>query len=239
MVQIFERYLRDIGRERLLTRQEEAELARRAREGDEVARRRLVSANLRFVVSVAKRYRGRGLSLADLVNEGNLGLLRAAERFDESRNVRFVSYAVWWVRQAILQAIARDAAPRSEAGPLERLSLDEPLGPGAGATLEDVVPDERTVPPERRIRRAALRHAVDASLTELPEREQLVLRLYYGLDGESPLTLAEVGGRLGVSRERARQIKDRALARLRVRARRHGLDRFRRMPTPDDPIFPS
>lgn len=238
MVQTFERYLRDIGRERLLSREEEVELARRARAGDEVARRRLVSANLRFVVSVAKRYRGRGLSLADLVNEGNLGLLRAAERFDETRGVRFVSYAVWWVRQSILQAIARDAGPSDEAGPLERLSLDEPLDPEAGATLEEVVPDERAVSPDARAHEEALRHAVDASLMALPEREQLVLRLYFGLDGEPPLALAEIGRRLGVSRERARQIKDRALVLLRAGAGRHGLDRFRAAPTRRRPRRP-
>ncbi|MGH7540777.1 MAG: sigma-70 family RNA polymerase sigma factor [Gemmatimonadota bacterium] len=238
MVRIFERYLHDIGRERLLAREEEAELARRSRGGDEAARCRLVSANLRFVVSVARRYRGRGLSLADLVNEGNLGLLRAAERYDETRGVRFITYASWWVRQSILQAIARSAGPRDRVGPLERLSLDEPIGGEAGATLADLVADDRDDPPERRMRRRALRYAVDASLTELPAREQLVLRLYFGLDGEPPLPLSEVGRRLGVTRERTRQIKERALARLRSGARRHGLHEHRSLPD-SDPIFPS
>ncbi len=223
MVRVFERYLRDIGRQHLLTREEEVELARRSREGDERARRRLVSANLRFVVSIAKRYRHSGLSLGDLVNEGNLGLLRAAARYDETRGVRFVSYAAWWVRQAIIQAILASRDPPGPGGKA-RVSIDEPLG--AGLPLREVLPDERSEPPERRILDSDLRDAIDSSLTDLPEREERVLRLYFGLDGGRPLALGELGEHLGVTRERARQIKERALSRLRAGAGRHGLSAY-------------
>lgn len=227
MVRLFERYLNDIARHPMLSREQEAELARRSRAGDDSARHRLVSANLRFVVSVAKRYRHSGIPLADLVNEGNLGLLRAAERFDETHGVRFVSYAVWWIRQGMVRAISRDADSNERDGGARRLSLDEPLSAGSVAALQDIVPDERVEAPEKRVLQRGMRDAVDSSLTDLPHREQLVLRLYYGLDGGPPYTLAEVGERLGVTRERARQIKERALARLRAGARRHGLAAYR------------
>ena len=234
MARLFEYYLNDIGRHRILTREEEAELARRSRSGDEAARRRLVSANLRFVVSTAKRYRYRGLPLADLVNEGNLGLLRAAERFDESHGVRFVSYAIWWIRQAIVQAIARNAEAGDRGGPRKRVSLDEPYTPNSPTPLCEFVPDDRSDTPEQRVLRGGLRDALDSSLTDLPEREEVVLRLYYGLDGDAPATLRQVGERLGVTRERTRQIKERALARLRAGAGRHGLDAYReKAPLPD------
>ncbi len=220
----FDSYLREIGRQPLLAREEEVELARQIRGGDAAARARLVTANLRFVVSVAKRYQGRGVSLADLVNEGNLGLIRAAERFDGAKGVRFVSYAVWWIRQAILQAIDRTATSgrgdEEEKPPRPRwISLDAPLGPGASGRLEDVVADDGEAP-DRELEREALRTAVEASLTCLPEREARVLRRYFGMDGSGPATLDQIGRELGVSRERVRQIKDRALARLRAGARR-------------------
>jgi RNA polymerase primary sigma factor len=213
----------------MLSREEEAELARRSRAGDDAARHRLVSANLRFVVSVARRYRHSGVPLADLVNEGNLGLLRAAERFDETHGVRFVSYAIWWIRQGMRQAIARDAELNGDLA-VRRLSLDEPLGGETTAALQELVPDDRSEAPEERVLRAGMRHAVDSSLTDLPEREQLVLRLYYGLDGAPPSTLEEVGEHLGVTRERVRQIKERALSRMRAGAGRHGLAVYRGNP---------
>lgn len=228
-VRLFERYLSDIARHPMLSREEEAELARRSREGDEAARHRLVSANLRFVVSVARRYRHSGLPLPDLVNEGNLGLLRAAERFDETHGVRFVSYAVWWIRQGMLRAIARDRALNGTRS-ARNLSLDQPLRGDGTAALQELVPDDRYEAPEERVLRTGMRRAVDSSLTDLPEREQLVMRLYYGLDGTAPATLEEVGERLGVTRERARQIKERALARLRAGAPRHGLAGYRENP---------
>lgn len=230
MVRLFERYLNDIARHPMISREEEAELARRSREGDDSARHRLVSANLRFVVSVARRYRHSGVPLADLVNEGNLGLLRAAERFDETHGVRFVSYAIWWIRQGMVRAIAQDAELNGGNGALRRLSLDEPLSAESTAALQELVPDERCEAPEERVLRTGMRNAVDSSLTDLPEREQLVLRLYYGLDGAPPYTLGEVGEHLGVTRERVRQIKGRALARLRAGARRHGLAAYRGNP---------
>jgi len=227
LARLFEYYLNDIGRHRILTREEEAELARRSRRGDEAARGRLVSANLRFVVSTAKRYRYRGLPLSDLVNEGNLGLLRAVERFDETHGVRFVSYAVWWIRQAIVHAIAQNSETCDPGVTFHRVSLDEPCTRNGSTPLRELVPDDRSATPEQRVLSGGLRDALDSSLTDLPEREELVLRLYYGLDCDAPATLEEVGKRLGVTRERARQIKERALDRLRAGARRHGLEAYR------------
>lgn len=223
MGRTFDRYLRDIGSLRLLSREEEAELAARSRDGDRDARARLVSANLRFVVSVARQYQHRGLSMAELVSEGNLGLLRAAERFDESKGVRFISYAIWWIRQAMLQAIASESRP---GGTNQGVSFEAPARPDRRIRVEDVVADETSEGPEGRVDRRALRDAIDTSLTWLPEREERVLRLSFGLDGEEPLPLKEIGVRLGVSRHRARQIKDRALARLRAGARRRVLASF-------------
>ncbi len=228
MVRLFDRYLRDIGREPLLSREEEARLARLSREGDSAARHRLVSANLRFVVSVARHYQGRGLPIADLVNEGNLGLMQAAERFDESRGVRFVSYAHWWVRRAILEALRRESRPRS-GGENSRhpISLDEPIGSHGSSTLQEVLADERQVPPEGRLLRRAMRRSLDASLIDLPEREREVLRRYFGLDADRPESLSAIAADLGITRERARQLKDRGLARLRAHARRHDLIAYR------------
>lgn len=223
----FDRYLKEIGAEPLLSREEEAELARRSRAGDEEAAARLVEANLRFVVSIAKRYQNRGLPLSDLVNEGNLGLLRAARRFDERRGVRFISYAVFWVRQAILQALS-DAGyglgPNEE--PIRHVSLEAPIWESQETSLGDVVADDSAGGPEERMEADDLRHALDSSLTCLPEREQLILRLYFGLDDGEPRTLSEIGDRLRISRERARQLKERALARLRIHARRGRLEGY-------------
>ena len=227
MVRIFERYLRDIGRERLLTPEDEAELARRTQAGDEAARRQLVSANLRFVVSVARTYVGRGVPLVDLVNEGNLGLVRAADRFDPSRGVRFISYAHFWVRRGMLQAIAGEAERRSPNDPApKRLSLDDPIEGGA-CTLAELLPDERTPPPGAHLIRERLRHAIEASLTDLPPRERDVVRRYFGLGDEQATNLGEIARDLAVSRERVRQLKERGLSRLRAGAARHGLHGFR------------
>lgn len=225
----FDRYLREIGSQPLLSREEEAELARRIRAGEQEALDRLVQGNLRFVVSIAKRYQNRGVALSDLVNEGNLGLIRAAGRYDERKGVRFISYAVWWIRQAILQAIAEGpgAGRRGEA-PIRHVSLDTPLWESDEACLLDVVPDVESEGPEERANRQALRDVLDSSLTGLPEREERVLRLYFGLDDEEPLTLDEIGSRLRISRERARQLKERALARLRAGVRRSELESYYR-----------
>ena len=220
MVRTFERYLADIGRERLLNMHDEAELARKSRAGDLTARRRLVSANLRFVVSVARSYRGRGVPFADLVNEGNLGLVRAADRFDPDRGVRFISYAHFWVRRAMIQAITRQDSP---APPGARpLSLDD-VAPGRACTLAELLPDERAPEPGARVVRDRLRDAIEASLSDLPPREREVLRRYFGLGFDDAQTLSEISVDLGVSRERARQLKERGLSRLRAGAERHGL----------------
>ena len=228
MPRTFERYLHDIGRLPLLSPEEEVALAARARSGDRAALHRLASANLRFVVSVARRYQGNGVALADLVNEGNVGLLRAAERFDETRGVRFVSYAHWWVRRAIVDAIDRHGGlPRGDVA--ARLSLDEPLTEGQG-TLQEVLSDPTAATPDERVVESALRTAVEASLADLPEREAQVIRRYFGIGSGASEDLGQIGRSLGVSRERARQLKERGLARLRSRAGRHDLPGFRASP---------
>ena len=223
----FERYLHELGAHSLLTREEEAELASRSRAGNRAAMDRLISANLRFVVSIAKRYRNRGVPLADLVNEGNVGLIRAAHRFDETRGVRFISYAVWWVRRAILQAIERERCGPGWAEGQRFVSLDDLVASDTATPLSEVVRDRGSEGPEERLLRHALRDELDASLTFLPPREERVLRLYYGLDEEPALTLQQVGARLGVTRERVRQIKDLGLARLRTSVRRRALESHR------------
>lgn len=252
-------YLREIGSFPLLKRVDEANLARRARSGDARAIDRLICSNLRFVVSVAKKYQHHGIPLADLIDEGNLGLIRAAHRFDETRGVRFISYAIWWVRQAIVQAIAESGhavrVPLSrftamrrvgrhadvlrkelgreptqielieEAGISEAdatvalhiarapISLDAAVGDDA--RLIEYMPDDSSEPPDQEAANANLAESVETALSELRGRESLVVRLYFGFDGGDPMTLESIGQRLGVTRERVRQIKDRALSRLR------------------------
>jgi len=257
-----EQYLADIRRHPLLSREEEAELARRIRAGDAAALDQLVNANLRFVVSVGRRYARRGFPLDELVNEGNLGLIEAARRFDESREVRFVSYAVWWIRRAILAALARDtrivriptgrldearrvaaagkrlsqrmgrragaAEVAAELGVSEGVvrealalrhadvSLDAPAPAIEGTPLLDLIPDASSEDPAARVDRESLNWALRDGLMRLPEREAEVVRRYYGLDGGEPATLAEIAAALGVSRERAGAIRERALTRLRL-----------------------
>jgi RNA polymerase primary sigma factor len=222
---VLNHYLKDIARHPLLTRDEEMELSRRCREGDEEACERLVSSNLRFVVAIAKRYQGSGVPLADLVNEGNLGLIRAAQRFDGDRGVRFTSYAIWWIRQAISQAIERGRPIRgSKDG--RYVSFDQPIADAADLCLQEVVADSQLEPADEQVNRHELKDALESSLSCLPEREQRVLRRYFGLDGEPPSTLDQIGTELGVSRERVRQIKDRGLSRLRAGVRRRALETF-------------
>ncbi|HET7374774.1 MAG TPA: RNA polymerase sigma factor RpoD/SigA [Gemmatimonadaceae bacterium] len=254
-------YLREIARYPLLTREQEAKLAARIRKGDSAALQRLVCSNLRFVVSVAKKYHNERMWLSDLIDEGNLGLMRAAERFDERRQTRFISYAVWWIRQAILQALADQShiirIPLSRAAALHRVgrqanalgqslgrtptqdelsasmggtervvsdtlqltrayvSLDAPLGNAEDARLLDYLPDDMSPAPDEEMAETGRQEFVREALTRLKGREATVLRLYFGFDGNEPLTLEEIGARLGVTRERVRQIKERALFRLR------------------------
>jgi len=267
-----DQYLKEISAYPLIEREDEAHLARRIRRGDREALEKLVNSNLRFVVSIAKKYQNQGVALADLINEGNLGLIRAAEKFDETRGVKFISYAVWWIRQAILQALAEQSrivrVPLNRAGELHRigkrssalvqelgreptvgelaeglevdpdelyrtmsiamahLSLDAPLVPGEDNKLLDYLPDEYRPGPEQEAFDKALKTNVEAALSTLKPREAKILRLYYGLDGQDAMTLEEIGQQLGVTRERVRQIKERALARLRHVSRAKSLESF-------------
>ena len=250
----FALYLQEIGGHPLIGAEEERRLARRIRAGDRGALDRMVESNLRFVVSVARRYGHLGVPLQDLVTEGNLGLLQAAERFDERRGVRFTSYAVWWVRQSIISAIRQQIGivrvPASkrrgrmalEGGPMDPrspfgvryLSLDAPLGDPRGmrgmrgTVLGELVAREAVVDPADRVDRAALRDLLERSLTLLDEREARVIRLSFGLEDGEPQSLGEIGDRLGVSRERVRQIRERALVRLRSGVLRRNLESFHR-----------
>ncbi len=267
-----DQYLREISAYPLIDRAEEAELARRIRKGQKAALEKLVNSNLRFVVSIAKKYQNQGVALSDLINEGNLGLIRAAEKFDETRGVKFISYAVWWIRQAILQALAEQSrivrVPLNRAGELHRigkrssalvqelgreptvselaeglevdpdelyrtmsiamahLSLDAPLVPGEDNKLLDYLADEVRPGPEEETFEKSLRTTVETALSTLKPREARILRLYYGLDSEEAMTLEEIGQQLGVTRERVRQIKERALARLRHVSRARSLESF-------------
>ncbi len=252
-------YFREINRYRLLTRAEEAELARRIRAGDPEALQDLVNANLRFVVTVAKRYQRQGLGLADLINEGNLGLLKAARRFDERRGFKFISYAVWWIRQSILQALLDHARlvrlPQNQTALLIKVNrvrqelagegLEHPTSgqiaermgfpeqevrrilalSGGEVTLDDTGEDDRpfhetlvaedATASDERLYRRVLEEDVRRSLEVLSPREAQIIVLYYGLDGEDALTLEAIGRRLGLTRERIRQIKEKALEKMR------------------------
>jgi RNA polymerase primary sigma factor len=266
-------YLKEISAFPLLTRQDEADLATRIRQGDEAALGRLVRSNLRFVVSVARKYQNQGVALGDLVNEGNLGLIRAARKFDGTRGIKFISYAVWWIRQAILQTLAEQGRivriPLNRAGEIHRISrraaalrqelgreptatelagetglprdeveramtisqthvsLNAPMTPGEDNGLIDHLPDRSSVGPDERAYERALAKSVEYALEGLPEREARIIRLYYGLfDGQEPMTLEQIARLLGVTRERVRQIKERALVRLRHASRARSLESF-------------
>lgn len=240
-------YLDDIGREPLLSRDEEAAHARRYRStGDAEALEALVKGNLRFVVSVAKAYRGRGLPLEDLINEGNLGLLEAARRFDESRGVRFVTYAAWWIRQAILAALARVRAPATPAptsgrprsapdasksaagasGTARWISIDAPVSKDGETSLAELIEDQDEEGPDAPLERRALRDALEATLALLPPREEKVLRLYYGMDDGRARTVSEIADELEVAPVRVRKARTRGLARLRGGGRKRFLGSF-------------
>jgi RNA polymerase primary sigma factor len=262
-----DKYLQEIGRVELITADEEVELARRIREGDRSALERLTNANLRFVVSVSKQYQNQGLSLPDLINEGNLGLIKAAERFDETRGFKFISYAVWWIRQSILQALAEQARivrlPLNKIGTINKInrayseleqkferppsadelaefldctpeevkqsmanngrhiSMDAPLvdGDESSSSMYDVLLNDSLPGPEKELVVESLRKDIERSLSTLTSREGDVVRLYYGLNGKHPLTLEEIGERFDLTRERVRQIKEKAIRRLKHTSR--------------------
>ncbi|MHB1167907.1 MAG: sigma-70 family RNA polymerase sigma factor [Longimicrobiales bacterium] len=268
-----DQYLKEISAYPLLKREDEVRLAQRIHTGDEEALDELVRSNLRFVVSVAKKYQNQGVALGDLINEGNLGLIRAAHKFDETKGIKFISYAVWWIRQAILQALAEQSrivrVPLNRAGALHRIgrrsstllqelgreptveeiaeeldlsheevqrtlaisqthiSLDAPLTPGEDNRLLDYLPDQLSAGPDDETYERALCNTIEEALDTLKEREARVLRLYYGLeDGRDPMTLEEIGALLGITRERVRQIKEKALVRLRHASRSRFLETF-------------
>ncbi len=270
--QSLDRYLQEIGKVELLTPDMEIELAKRIKKGGaegERALEQLVKANLRFVVSVAKQYQNQGLSLGDLINEGNLGLIKAAKRFDETRGFKFISYAVWWIRQSILQALAEQSRivrlPLNRVGALNKigkkfseleqqyereptaaelaeeldmtmsevsetikisgrhLSVDAPFAQGEDNRLLDVLTNESQPSPDSGLMSESLKIEVRRALSTLSEREAEVIRLYFGLDREHSLTLEEIGERFQLTRERVRQIKEKAIRRLRHTSRSKAL----------------
>jgi RNA polymerase primary sigma factor len=263
--QSLDKYLQEIGRVDLITSEVEVELAKRIREGDQVALEKLTKANLRFVVSVAKQYQNNGLTLGDLINEGNLGLIKAAKRFDEKRGFKFISYAVWWIRQSIMQALAEQSRivrlPLNRVGSLSKISktfsdleqkfqrepsteevadeigitteevladlkvsgrhvsMDAPFAQGEDGSLLDVLSDVNESNPERQLMTDSLAQEVQRALSTLTRREADVIELYFGLNDKSAMTLEEIGEKFNLTRERVRQIKEKATRRLRHTSR--------------------
>ncbi len=270
--QSLDKYLQEIGKVPLLTAEEEIELAQRIRNNDERALEKLTRANLLFVVSVAKKYQNRGLSFGDLINEGNLGLIRAATRFDETRGFKFISYAVWWIRQAILQALAEHTRivrlPLNRVSELTKigktysaleqelerepsadeiaqqlgmddydvantmkisgrhLSMDSPFRDSEANRLLDVIENDHQPPPDSDLIDESLKVEIEQVLTTLTKREAEILRLYFGLGQEHPMTLEMIGERFNLTRERIRQIKEKAIRRLRHKSRSWALRSF-------------
>jgi len=258
--QSLDKYLQEIGKDSLLTPEEEVELAIKIKQGDSKALEKLTRANLRFVVSVAKQYQNQGLSLGDLINEGNLGLIKAAKRFDETRGFKFISYAVWWIRQSILQALAEQSRivrlPLNRVGALNRigkayrnleqdferepsaeelakeldmdvsevsdaltspgrhLSVDAPFASGDENSLLDILENEELPSPDNLLNSESLKAEIERVLSVLSEREAEVIKLYFGLDKEQAHTLEEIGDKFNLTRERVRQIKEKAIRRL-------------------------
>ncbi len=255
-----DKYLQEIGRLQMISIDEEVELAQASRKGDAMALHRFVNANLRFVVSVAKQYQNQGLSLPDLINEGNLGLIKAAEKFDETRGFKFISYAVWWIRQSILQAIAEQSRivrlPLNQVGSVNKInrilnkfeqeherrpnvdeiadqidlpedkiveamkvngkhiSVDAPIMEGADSSLLDVLPNTESPMADNELVMESLREEVASALNVLNERERNIIECFYGIN-QREMTLEEIGDKFGLTRERVRQIKEKALRRLR------------------------
>jgi len=255
-----DKYLHEIGKVDLLTAEEEVELARKVRNGDNHALEKLIKANLRFVVSVSKQYQNQGLSLPDLINEGNLGLIKAAKRFDETRGFKFISYAVWWIRQSILQALAEQARivrlPLNKIGSINKInralsvleqkyerepsideiakaielapgdikdamrssgrhiSMDAPLTEDEDGDMYEVLLSEESPSPDGNLLNDSLRKEIERALSSLTDREANIIKLYFGLNGKHPYTLEEIGEEFNLTRERVRQIKEKAIKRL-------------------------
>ena len=267
--QSLDKYLQEIGKVDLITAEEEVELARRIREGDQVALEKLAKANLRFVVSVAKQYQNGSMTLGDLINEGNLGLIKAASRFDETRGFKFISYAVWWIRQSIMQALAEQSRivrlPLNRVSSLNKISrtfseleqkfqrdpsadeladvldiateevsdnlkisnrhvsMDAPFVTGEGNSLLDVLENDQVETTDSVLMADSLRREVQRVLATLTQRESDVISFYYGLNGSHAMSLEEIGDRYGLTRERVRQIKEKATQRLRKSSRSKAL----------------
>jgi len=262
-----DKYLQEISREDMISADEEVQLAIKIRQGDKKALERLTRANLRFVVSVSKQYQNQGLTLPDLINEGNIGLIKAAERFDETRGFKFISYAVWWIRQSILQALAEQARivrlPLNKIGVINKInrayseleqkyerppsddelaevlecssedvrqsmanigrhiSMDASLveGDDSSSNMYDLLPNDSLPSPESELTKESLRNDIERSLKTLTSREGDVVRMYFGLSGRYPLTLEEIGEKFDLTRERVRQIKEKAIRRLKHTSR--------------------
>ena len=260
-----DKYLQEIGKVDLITAEEEVELAQRVKQGDQLALEKLTKANLRFVVSVAKQYQNQGLTLPDLINEGNLGLIKAAQRFDETRGFKFISYAVWWIRQSILQALAEQSRivrlPLNKIGSINKInktyafleqsherppsaeeiakeldmtindvkesmknsgrhvSMDAPLVEGEDSNLYDVLRSGESPNPDKDLLHESLRTEIERALETLTPREADVIRLYFGLGNQHPMTLEEIGETFDLTRERVRQIKEKAIRRLKHTSR--------------------
>tara|TARA_A100001011_G_scaffold397027_1_gene496754 strand:- start:1761 stop:2669 length:909 start_codon:yes stop_codon:yes gene_type:complete len=265
-------YLAEIGRFEPLAPEKEVDLAIRIQRGDEAAMKELVEANLRFVVSVAKKYQGNGLSLADIINEGNMGLIKAAKRFDHTRGFKFISYAVWWIRQSILQALAEQSRlirlPLNRVGTITKItrvaekleseverqpkgneigsqlemtgdevlmamqysrrhsSLNSPFQEGENSSLLDIIEDGEAEEPEANIMMESMSEEVSGALDTLSDRERTVLEMYFGISRDSAMTLNEIGEEFDLTRERVRQIKEKAIQRLRHRSRAKSLRRY-------------
>jgi RNA polymerase primary sigma factor len=263
--QSLDKYLQEIGKEGLITAEEEVELARKIKQGDQLALEKLTRANLRFVVSVAKQYQNQGLTLPDLINEGNLGLIKAAQRFDETRGFKFISYAVWWIRQSILQALAEQSRivrlPLNQVGSLNKInkafsrleqeferppsaseiaavldlpeekvadtmrvsgrhvSVDAPFQEGEDNSLLDVLVNSDSPKADNFLMNESLQREIERSLSTLTERERDVIRLFFGIGMNHGLTLEEIGAKFDLTRERVRQIKEKAIRRLRHTSR--------------------
>ena len=263
--QSLDKYLQEIGREELITAEMEVELAQKIKQGDQVALEKLTKANLRFVVSVAKQYQNQGLTLPDLINEGNLGLIKAAQRFDETRGFKFISYAVWWIRQSILQALAEQSRivrlPLNKIGSINKInktyafleqaherapsaeeiakeldmtvndvkeslknsgrhvSMDAPLVEGEDSNLYDVLRSGESPNPDKELIHESLRTEIERALETLTPREADVIKLYFGLGNHHPMTLEEIGETFDLTRERVRQIKEKAIRRLKHTSR--------------------